>query len=147
MTDQRMDEDVEELPEYAVRSPAAGPADLAKSPDPPTCGLEPVGPCGESFCGPLMPTLRWRLPRLRIPHCRFPIWCGPLLHRGEEPGLLEEELRPPHARFHPVPTQPVFEPRSEYLPPQLMMTEAEKQRMFRQPLPMSPPDELKPLRD
>lgn len=29
----------------------------------------------------------------------------------------QQTIRPPHSRFHPLPTQPVFQPRAEYSPP------------------------------
>lgn len=35
--------------------------------------------------------------------------------------MMEAELYPPHSRFHPVPTAPVFAQRAEYLPPEQML--------------------------
>jgi hypothetical protein len=97
------------------------------------CGLEHDGACDGAICGHVMDTFRWRIPWLRMPRCRLPIWCGPLFHRGAEAGPVEEELRPPHSRFHPVPTQPVFEPRLEYATVELMMTEPKKPGMMQRP--------------
>jgi hypothetical protein len=88
------------------------------------CG-SPQGTCTCGACPPVCKKpWRWpRLPRLLHPH-RL-LWCfGPLLHWGptpEEEALMEAELYPPHSRFHPVPTAPVFAQRAEYLPPESMM--------------------------
>jgi hypothetical protein len=113
-----------------------GPADVVSAVNSQTtnpCGWEHDGPCDEDICGHVLEMPEWRFPRLRMPRFRFPIWCGPLFHRGAETGPVEEELRPPHSRFHPVPTQPVFEPRLEYAIPELMMTEAKKPGVMQRP--------------
>ncbi len=112
-----------------VRERQAAVVDSVTSQTTNTCGLEHEGPCDEDICGQVADVPRWRFPWLRMPRCHLPIWCGPLFHRGMEVGPVEEELRPPHSRFHPVPTQPVFEPRLEYAIPELMMTEAKKPGM------------------
>ena len=49
---------------------------------------------------------------------------GPLFNRDapyDAQALAEAELQPPFARFHPVPTAPVFAPHYDYEPPQPMM--------------------------
>jgi hypothetical protein len=92
----------------------------APSPDAP-CGY-PQGGCTCSVCAPTCKRPP-RLPRPPHPH-RLVWWFGPLFHwqqTSEEAALAEAELDPPHSRFHPVPTAPVFAQRFEYAPPKLMM--------------------------
>lgn len=104
-----------------VRDDGKSPA-----PAPMTCG-SPNGICSCGMCRPVwnpLPTLH--MPRLpRLPHAHRLLWCfGPLFHWGstsEDEALAEAELYPPHSRFHPVPTTPVFAQREEYLPPEPMM--------------------------
>jgi len=52
--------------------------------------------------------------------CWISRWCLPRLLRWrakwDRPAAVEPPP-PPHSRFHPVPTRPVFEPRPEYPPP------------------------------
>ncbi|MHB9082097.1 MAG: hypothetical protein ACYC3X_31930 [Pirellulaceae bacterium] len=90
---------------------AANPVAPMPTPDA-ACLAPPVGYCGADAC-PSVKT--WRGARL--------LRClGPLFYREDEEDLLTEaELYPPHSRFHPVPTAPVFAQRTEYEPPQLMM--------------------------
>jgi hypothetical protein len=74
-----------------------GPADAA-------CAIPPAGYCGADDCPSLLFCAR--------PHLwRFlgPIAAWPRLHAPAEEGL-----QPPHSRFHPVPTAPVFAQRDEY---------------------------------
>ena len=59
--------------------------------------------------------------------CRRPILAG---HKTGMGGG-EPYIEPPHSKFHPVPTAPVFGPRGEYPPPQ----------------PMVPAHRVPPLRD
>lgn len=93
------------------------PAGVAAPGDPvPTsdagCLVSPAGYCGADAC-PSLST--WR--DARMLRC-----LGPLFYReDEEDQLTETELYPPHSRFHPVPTAPVFASRTEYGAPQLMM--------------------------
>ncbi len=61
---------------------------------------------------------------MKIQSCTLRCKLGPLFnHRApyDPEALAEAELQPPFARFHPVPTAPVFAPRYDYDPPQLMM--------------------------
>ena len=86
-----------------------------------TCG-SPQGVC---TCGACALSCK-QLPRLpRPPHPRRLFrWFGPLFHwqqASEEAAMAEAELYPPHSRFHPVPTAPVFAQRFEYAPPEPMM--------------------------
>ncbi len=50
----------------------------------------------------------------------FPCWWPWCHHHKQQQSLLETEMQGPISRFHPVPTQPVFSPRPEYSPPELM---------------------------
>jgi hypothetical protein len=62
-----------------------------------------------------------------ITHCHLRCYLGPLFCRRlpfNERAMAEAQLQPPFARFHPVPTAPVFAPRYEYAPPELMMVPA-----------------------
>lgn len=104
----------------------------------PLCG-SPDGVCTCGGCRSVCPKpSRWpRMPRL--PHLHGLLWCfGPLFHWGEsseEAATMEAELYPPHSRFHPVPTAPVFAQRAEYMPPESMM-----QAVPERPLPhLTPP--------
>jgi hypothetical protein len=92
----------------------------------PPCDLEHGAGGGDpcTLCETAKPWWCW--PWWPQPGFCLPWGGGPLFHRGLKADLVEEELRPPHSRFHPVPTQPVFEPRLEYSPPELMMTESRK---------------------
>jgi hypothetical protein len=55
-------------------------------------------------------------------HAAKPYVAGPFMHPGNEPAyeVQQATVQPPHSKFHPVPTRPVFETRPEYLPPQPM---------------------------
>lgn len=55
-------------------------------------------------------------------HCVAPYVAGPFAHHGASNLVAAEQptIKPPHSRFHPVPTRPVFETRATYLPPQPM---------------------------
>jgi len=71
---------------------------------------------------------------------------GPLFNREapyDAQAMAEAELQPPFARFHPVPTAPVFEPQYDYQPPQLMMVPV-KQPHHRVPRLLSPNDDAVP---
>ncbi len=105
------------------------------------CGL-----CGTTPCPPL-----FVLPK---PRCNLRCYLGPLFYhdipeRAAE--MAEAELQVPHSLFHPVPTAPVFETRSTYEPPQLMMTPVEMPprllpHVAPRPLPVAgQPGLLKPL--
>lgn len=52
--------------------------------------------------------------------CAQPYVSGPFMHHGSASGYAAEQptIRPPHSKFHPVPTRPVFRTRASYLPPQ-----------------------------
>ena len=87
------------------------------------------------------------LPRCHIPwrSCNLRCYLGPLFcRRGplDEQAMAEAALQPPFARFHPVPAAPVFEPRYDYEPPQLMMVPVKDSRLQREmsPRPFTPPD-------
>ncbi|MDA1050604.1 MAG: hypothetical protein O3C40_09000 [Planctomycetota bacterium] len=49
-----------------------------------------------------------------------PYVAGPFMHRRDELEYTAEQatIQPPHSKFHPVPTRPVFETRTSYQPPQ-----------------------------
>jgi hypothetical protein len=106
-------------PPLAVATPAvAGPAANSECLVPHAaanseCLIPPAGYCGADACPPLF---AWRGARLLH-------GFGPLFYRGDEgeQQMTEAELYPPHSRFHPVPTAPVFAPRPEYDPPEQMM--------------------------
>lgn len=88
------------------------------------CG-SPQGVCSCGACPPVCKP-SWHLPRFpRMLHPHRLLWCfGPLFHWGEsaqDAAMAEAELQPPHSRFHPVPTAPVFAPRPEYVPAEPMM--------------------------
>ncbi len=90
-------------------------------------------------CRPLLPKCRWRC------------YLGPLFYheQSEEMAELEEaELQAPYSLFHPVPTSPVFGPRYDYEPPQLMMVPVDhpgwKGRLH-EPGTLAAPPELQPI--
>jgi hypothetical protein len=68
-----------------------------------------------------------------------------LFYREDEEGqLTEAELYPPHSRFHPVPTAPVFAQRTEYEPPELIMEPVPaKPHLAPRTLPNVPQDRLR----
>lgn len=72
-----------------------------------SCAIPAEGYCGADECPTL---LCWSKPHL----CRF---FGPIVAGHGFPLPQAEGLQPPHARFHPVPTAPVFAQREGYLPP------------------------------
>ncbi len=83
------------------------------------CVVPPEGYCGADDCPPL-----WAWSRGLLQRCCRPLrrCCGPLFHPGRvSGGEAEAELLPPHARFHPVPSAPVFAQRQDYAPPERMM--------------------------
>lgn len=92
------------------------PADVATTGDA-GCVVPSEGYCGADDCPPLV---AW-------PGGVWGRCLGPLFHRRGAAGQLgaqadvEAELYPPHSRFHPVPTTPVFAQRQDYEPPQRMM--------------------------
>lgn len=53
-------------------------------------------------------------------HHAMPYVAGPFMHQRAEPEYAAQQatIQPPHSKFHPVPTHPVFETRASYLPPQ-----------------------------
>jgi hypothetical protein len=55
-------------------------------------------------------------------HHAMPYVAGPFMHGRVEPAhaVQQATIQPPHSKFHPVPTRPVFETRASYLPPQPM---------------------------
>lgn len=120
--------------------PACAPSDTPPSnpESAPLCG-SPEGVCTCGACPPVC-SKPWPRPRLpRLPHLHGLLWCfGPLFHWGEsaeDAATVEAELFPPHSRFHPVPTAPVFAQRAEYIPPEQMM-----QAVPERPLPqLTPP--------
>ncbi|WP_158265099.1 hypothetical protein [Blastopirellula marina] len=69
-------------------------------------------------------------------------------HHGqrEEAELIayDQPMIPPRAKFHPVPTQPVFAPRVQYSPPQLIRTPVLAEAP-QGPILMEPSPELKPV--
>ena len=52
----------------------------------------------------------------------LPYVAGPFLPRYGDPALISQPatLQPPHSKFHPVPTRPVFERQPQYAPPELI---------------------------
>lgn len=58
-------------------------------------------------------------------HHAMPYVAGPFMHGPVESDFAVEQatIQPPHSKFHPVPTRPVFETRAAYLPPQPMGVE------------------------
>lgn len=92
----------------------------------PTCGAElaspePLEPEYRSFSlsrgVPIAVDFDWRLPR-----CFSRQGRAELSHEVHE--FLQSRppapLKPPHSRFHPLPTQPVFASRAEYSAPELL---------------------------
>lgn len=80
---------------------------------------------------PALPTLP---PWLRCTH-----WKAKSRHLREDFGEFlqpgaEPPLKPPHARFHPVPTQPVFAMRAGYAVPQLVGADPHAEHLPPQPL-------------
>lgn len=59
--------------------------------------------------------------RLRdVAHAVGPYVAGPFHRRHHDPtqyAATQATIKPPHSKFHPVPTRPVFEPRGTYSPP------------------------------
>ncbi len=55
-------------------------------------------------------------------HHAAPYVGGPFMHSRGGPAYVAEQatIQPPHSKFHPVPTRPVFETRVSYHPPQPM---------------------------
>ena len=55
-------------------------------------------------------------------HAAMPYVAGPFMHPGNTPTYVAQQatIKPPHSKFHPVPTRPVFETRAEYHPPEPM---------------------------
>jgi|GEM_PF-5623417 hypothetical protein len=55
-------------------------------------------------------------------HAAMPYVAGPFMHPGNAPAYAAHQatIKPPHSKFHPVPTRPVFETRAEYHPPEPM---------------------------
>ena len=116
---------------YAAPASSPGPgADMACAVDD-GCVIPPKGYCGADDCPRL---INW--PAGRWTRCLGPLFHGrkihgPMFHgRGDggPPPMDEAELYPPHSRFHPVPTAPVFAQRPDYEPPQRMLA----------PVPASP---------
>jgi hypothetical protein len=52
----------------------------------------------------------------------MPYCAGPFMHGQVEPEYATQQatIQPPHSKFHPVPTRPVFETRASYLSPHPM---------------------------
>ncbi len=71
----------------------------------------------------------------RSPHTPLP--GSDLDSRGIVPPAGPDSILPPHSKFHPVPTRPVFAPRSEYPPPQPLDSRL-------QPVP-TPAEQLPPV--
>ncbi len=120
----------ERLPATAYRS------ELAQS-TAEICGEPIIGLCGEEPCPPI----------LVVPRCNWLCYLGPLFCRHGHPDgeqLAEAELLPPHSRFHPVPTAPVFATTYDYEPPQLMLTPVKKP--FHVPQTLPPMSEMEPTR-
>ena len=55
-------------------------------------------------------------------HAVRPYVAGPFMHPGNGTAYAAQQatIQPPHSKFHPVPTRPVFETRAEYHPPEPM---------------------------
>ena len=53
-------------------------------------------------------------------HRVMPYVAGPFMHHGRDAEYAAQQamIAPPHSKFHPVPTRPVFETRDSYHPPQ-----------------------------
>jgi hypothetical protein len=51
----------------------------------------------------------------KSPHRPLP--GSDLASKGVIPPVDSDTIQPPHSKFHPVPTRPVFAPREEYPPP------------------------------
>lgn len=113
----------------------------------PAIGGEPlIGLCAGEPCPPLVAVskcnLHWR--NLKLRRYLGPLFCGhaPL----DEQALQEASLQPPFARFHPVPAAPVFAPRYDYEPPQLMMVPVPRSRHTEQmPGPFEPDEVPQPV--
>lgn len=90
----------EAVQQGAACSDVAAAADRA-------CAVPPTGYCGADRCPSLL-------------FCSWPHLCrllGPIAIWPRPPAPTEEGLQPPHSRFHPVPTAPVFAQRDDYLAP------------------------------
>jgi hypothetical protein len=85
---------------------AASSADIAAPDD--GCAIPPEGYCGADDCPSLLVCAKPHLGK----------YLGPAAHWRR--GALSSEglIAPPHSRFHPVPTTPVFAQRDTYEPPQ-----------------------------
>ncbi|MBC8352055.1 MAG: hypothetical protein H8E66_08695 [Planctomycetes bacterium] len=53
-------------------------------------------------------------------HRSMPYMAGPFMHNRADVDYAAQQatIQPPHSKFHPVPTRPVFETRMSYHPPQ-----------------------------
>jgi len=74
----------------------------------------------------------WR-PLTRLRSCKLRCCLGPLFCRQIPPdahAFAEAQLQPPFARFHPVPTAPVFLSHYDDQPPQLMRVPVQEPRRF-----------------
>jgi hypothetical protein len=121
------------LPTASALGPTASSATHGET----ACVVAPAGYCGADECPPLV---NW--PRGLWARC-----LGPLFHGRGQAGMTEAELYPPHSRFHPVPTAPVFAPRDDYEPPERMMEPAPAHpRLAPQSLPRVPDVQLLPMR-
>jgi hypothetical protein len=77
-----------------------------------SCVVPHAGYCAADACSSL-----WAWPKRVLRRC-----CGPLMHPAAvTQSATEAEMTPPHARFHPVPTAPVFAQRYDYMPPERIM--------------------------
>jgi hypothetical protein len=91
-----------------VGSGVDSPVKVAGVSDDPRTGHLACGDCGEARCGACSAFRRGG----RLAHGSFAHGVGP---------PPEPLIRPPHSRFHPVPTEPVFAGRVEYEPPRAMV--------------------------
>ena len=97
----------------------------------PGCGHVACGDCGDARRGPVLACRRGggRLPCRGFPHASCEPGTGP---------ASESLIDPPHSRFHPVPTAPVFAGRIEYDPPRAMVPAHPKRRAVTAPLGATP---------
>lgn len=80
---------------------------------------------------PPLPTFCWpgwlNCDRLWLAHHQVKENFSEMLQPGPPP-----PVKPPHSRFHPVPTQAVFSPRAEYSPPEVLGIKPEELQMLRE---------------
>lgn len=108
---------------------AFSPDDVAVAVEEPNCGAE-----HESCPPPMLVGPQIVLPAIPLPDLpSVPEYCCEKRQQWQQTAAAMQTsvaqflqpgppppVKPPHSRFHPLPTQPVFAPRPEYKPPELL---------------------------